>query len=85
MKSLETVFGPNSALVEELYDQYQQDPGSVPAHWKRYFDELEGKPVDATEPDELQPSEQKTSAQPSNGSESTAQKQPETKKEPKKE
>tara|TARA_R100000388_G_scaffold95031_2_gene85992 strand:+ start:32746 stop:36405 length:3660 start_codon:yes stop_codon:yes gene_type:complete len=85
LKSLETVFGPNSALVEELYDQYQQDPGSVPAHWKRYFDELEGKPVDATEPDELQPSEQKTSAQPSNGSESTAQKQPETKKEPKKE
>lgn len=85
MKSLETVFGPNSALVEELYDQYQQDPGSVPAHWKRYFDELEGKPVDATEPDELQPTESKSSAQPSNGSESTAQKQTETKKETKKE
>ncbi|SMO85801.1 multifunctional oxoglutarate decarboxylase/oxoglutarate dehydrogenase thiamine pyrophosphate-binding subunit/dihydrolipoyllysine-residue succinyltransferase subunit [Gracilimonas mengyeensis] len=55
MKSLEAVFGPNSALVEELYEQYQNEPDSVPSHWKRYFDELEGKPVDETEPEELQP------------------------------
>lgn len=55
MKSLEAVFGPNSALVEELYDQYQHDPESVPPHWKRYFDELEGKPVDEAEPEVLQP------------------------------
>ncbi|MEX2363181.1 MAG: 2-oxo acid dehydrogenase subunit E2, partial [Balneolaceae bacterium] len=46
MKSLEAVFGPNSALVEELYEQYKAEPDSVPPHWKRYFDELEGKPVD---------------------------------------
>lgn len=45
MKSLEAVFGPNSALVEELYKQYQEDPESVPGHWKRYFDELEGKEI----------------------------------------
>ena len=43
MKSLEAVFGPNSALVEELYDQYKENPNSVPAHWKTFFDEHEGK------------------------------------------
>lgn len=43
MKSLEDVFGPNSALVEELYNQYKENPGSVPAHWKNFFDEHEGK------------------------------------------
>lgn len=42
MKSLEAAFGPNSALVEELYNQYHEDPSSVPNHWKQYFDELEG-------------------------------------------
>ncbi|NBC66659.1 MAG: multifunctional oxoglutarate decarboxylase/oxoglutarate dehydrogenase thiamine pyrophosphate-binding subunit/dihydrolipoyllysine-residue succinyltransferase subunit [Bacteroidetes bacterium] len=42
MKSLEAIFGPNSALVDELYKQYKEDPDSVPGHWKRYFDELEG-------------------------------------------
>lgn len=41
MKSIEAAFGPNSALVEELYDQYKEDPSSVPAHWKQYFDEIE--------------------------------------------
>lgn len=41
MKSLEAAFGPNSALVEELYDQYREDPSSVPSHWKQYFDEVE--------------------------------------------
>jgi len=46
LKSLESVFGPNSALVEELFEQYKTNPDSVPAHWKRYFDEIEGKPVE---------------------------------------
>ncbi len=41
MKSIETAFGPNSALVEELHDQYQEDPESVPAHWRHYFEEME--------------------------------------------
>ncbi|SHF40819.1 2-oxoglutarate dehydrogenase E1 component [Fodinibius roseus] len=41
MKSLEAVFGPNSALVEELFNQYKEDPSSVPNHWKQYFDELD--------------------------------------------
>jgi len=42
LKSLEAVFGPNSALVEELYNQYQEDPDQVPDHWRTYFDELNG-------------------------------------------
>ncbi|MDX1640485.1 MAG: multifunctional oxoglutarate decarboxylase/oxoglutarate dehydrogenase thiamine pyrophosphate-binding subunit/dihydrolipoyllysine-residue succinyltransferase subunit [Balneolaceae bacterium] len=50
MKSLEAVFGPNSALVEELYKQYQEEPESVPPHWKRYFDELEGIEVEEPSP-----------------------------------
>ena len=54
MKSLEAVFGPNSALVEELYNQYKEDPSSVPAHWKNYFDEIEG---------EASPEELKTKAE----------------------
>lgn len=41
MKSLESVFGPNSALVEELYNQYKEDPSSVPDHWKNYFNGIE--------------------------------------------
>ncbi|MEX2602465.1 MAG: multifunctional oxoglutarate decarboxylase/oxoglutarate dehydrogenase thiamine pyrophosphate-binding subunit/dihydrolipoyllysine-residue succinyltransferase subunit [Balneolaceae bacterium] len=51
MKSLESVFGPNSALVEELYNQYQENPDLVPDHWRRYFDELE----DATDEESASP------------------------------
>ncbi len=51
MKSLESVFGPNSALVEELYKQYQETPGTVPSHWKKYFDELEGVETEIPSPD----------------------------------
>ncbi len=72
MKSLETVFGPNSALVEELYNQYQEDPELVPDHWRRYFNELEeqtvdgepsdktnGQKIDVAEPDEKAKPEKK--------------------------
>ncbi len=55
MKSLEAIFGPNSALVEELFNQYKEDPSSVPNHWRQYFDEIEG--VERTE--EPQPDTQK--------------------------
>ncbi|MGF1671284.1 MAG: multifunctional oxoglutarate decarboxylase/oxoglutarate dehydrogenase thiamine pyrophosphate-binding subunit/dihydrolipoyllysine-residue succinyltransferase subunit [Balneolaceae bacterium] len=51
MKSLESVFGPNSALVEELYNQYKESPESVPDHWRAYFDELDGiPPAEARKP-----------------------------------
>jgi multifunctional 2-oxoglutarate metabolism enzyme len=51
LKSLEAVFGPNSALVEELFDQYQENPDSVPKHWRKYFDQIEGKDVGVPEPE----------------------------------
>lgn len=47
LKSLEALFGPNAALVEELYNQYQEQPDSVPEHWKRYFDEELAEEADA--------------------------------------
>ncbi len=40
MKKLEAQFGPNTALVEELYDQYLENPESVPEYWRQYFDEM---------------------------------------------
>ncbi|MCC5933179.1 MAG: multifunctional oxoglutarate decarboxylase/oxoglutarate dehydrogenase thiamine pyrophosphate-binding subunit/dihydrolipoyllysine-residue succinyltransferase subunit [Candidatus Cyclonatronum sp.] len=43
MKSLEELFGPNAALVEELLKQYQEDPDSVPEYWRNYFDEYLSK------------------------------------------
>ena len=33
--------GENTALLEELYDRFLKDPGSVGAEWARYFRELE--------------------------------------------
>ncbi|MCR9132393.1 MAG: multifunctional oxoglutarate decarboxylase/oxoglutarate dehydrogenase thiamine pyrophosphate-binding subunit/dihydrolipoyllysine-residue succinyltransferase subunit [bacterium] len=63
MKSLEALFGPNSALVEELFEQYKSEPDSVPAHWQNYFDELTGTST-------TEKSAPKTTPQPSsNGSE----------------
>lgn len=50
MKRFEELFGPNSALVEELYLQFQSNPEGVPAHWRTYFEELDGLPVTATPP-----------------------------------
>jgi len=40
LKKLEAQFGPNAALVEELYEQYLENPESVPDYWRRYFDEM---------------------------------------------
>jgi multifunctional 2-oxoglutarate metabolism enzyme len=42
LKNLEALFGPNAALVEELYKQYKEDDSSVPEHWRNYFDEMDG-------------------------------------------
>ena len=50
MTSFEEVFGPNSALVEDLFEQYKVDPSGIPEHWKNYFLELEGKPVETAAP-----------------------------------
>ena len=36
------LFGTNAAFVEELYDAYLDDPDSISADWKQYFDDLQG-------------------------------------------
>ncbi len=40
MKNLEAHFGPNAALVEELYDQYLENPEAVPEYWRSYFEKM---------------------------------------------
>ena len=31
-------FGANEWLVEEMYDQFQKDPGSLDPAWRKYFE-----------------------------------------------
>ncbi|HEX4979463.1 MAG TPA: hypothetical protein VFV35_05300, partial [Acidimicrobiales bacterium] len=30
-------FGPNAWLVDDMYDQYRQDPNSVSESWREFF------------------------------------------------
>jgi len=34
--------GPNSGLVDDLYEQFKQDPASVPERWRKYFEQKDG-------------------------------------------
>ncbi|MDE1980009.1 MAG: hypothetical protein KGI86_11890, partial [Betaproteobacteria bacterium] len=34
------LFGGNAPYVEEMYESYLSNPGSVPDHWREYFDAL---------------------------------------------
>mgnify|MGYP001338121802 FL=1 len=44
------LFGGNAPYVEELYEAYLDNPGSVPDNWRTYFDNLQNVPaVDGTE------------------------------------
>ena len=44
------LFGGNAPYVEELYEAYLDNPGSVPDNWRAYFDNLQNVPaVDGTE------------------------------------
>src|SRR3954468_13591253 len=40
-------FGPNAWLVDEMYDQYVQDPNSVSESWREFFEDYRkgGGPV----------------------------------------
>jgi len=40
MQNSSLLFGSNAPFIEELYEHYLVDPGSVPAEWRGYFDEL---------------------------------------------
>ncbi len=39
------LFGGNAPYVEELYEAYLDNPGSVPEHWREYFDQLQHSPA----------------------------------------
>ncbi|WP_298234281.1 2-oxoglutarate dehydrogenase E1 component [uncultured Azohydromonas sp.] len=44
------LFGGNAPYVEELYEAYLDNPGSVPENWREYFDALQNVPaVDGSE------------------------------------
>ena len=35
------LFGGNAPYVEELYEAYLNNPGSVPDNWRAYFDAMQ--------------------------------------------
>jgi 2-oxoglutarate dehydrogenase E1 component len=39
------LFGGNAPYVEELYEAYLDNPGSVPDNWRKYFDQLQHMPA----------------------------------------
>ncbi|GAA4343782.1 2-oxoglutarate dehydrogenase E1 component [Pigmentiphaga soli] len=39
------LFGGNAPYVEELYEAYLDNPGSVPDNWRSYFDQLQHTPA----------------------------------------
>ena len=39
------LFGGNAPYVEELYEAYLDNPGSVPENWRSYFDQLQHMPA----------------------------------------
>jgi len=38
------LFGGNAPFIEELYEKYLADPGSVPGEWREYFDRMQMLP-----------------------------------------
>ncbi len=50
LRSNSYLFGGNAPYVEELYEAYLDNPGSVPDNWRTYFDNLQHVPaVDGSE------------------------------------
>jgi 2-oxoglutarate dehydrogenase E1 component len=45
MQNSSLLFGSNAPFIEELYEQYLGDPGTVPAEWRTYFDALPQLPI----------------------------------------
>src|SRR3569832_412949 len=39
------LFGGNAPYVEELYEAYLNNPGSVPDNWRAYFDSMQNVPA----------------------------------------
>jgi 2-oxoglutarate dehydrogenase E1 component len=45
------LFGGNAPYVEELYERYLDNPGSVPEKWRAYFDQMQLVPAADGSPD----------------------------------
>ena len=43
-QSFSYLFGSNAPYIEELYENYLNDPNSVDEHWKQYFTQLAAQP-----------------------------------------
>ena len=43
-----STFGPNEWLVEEMFDQYKEDPNSVSDSWREFFADYRIAPTKAT-------------------------------------
>ncbi len=39
------LFGGNAPYIEELYESYLNNPGSVPEPWRAYFDGMQALPA----------------------------------------
>ena len=39
------LFGGDVPYVEEMYENYLANPGSVPEDWRQYFDNLQHQPA----------------------------------------
>ena len=44
-RSTSYLFGGNAPYVEEMYESYLDNPGSVPDNWRTYFDALQNVPA----------------------------------------
>src|ERR1700691_6569097 len=49
-KAARADFGPNQWLVDELYQRYQADPGSVDRAWWSFFADYHPKPPEQPRP-----------------------------------
>src|SRR4029450_1970269 len=50
------LFGGNAPYVEEMYENYLSNPGSVPDNWRAYFDALQNVPAtDGSKGEEVPP------------------------------
>lgn len=59
--SSESTFGQNDWLVDEMFQQYQDDPNSVDDEWRELF-KKHGKPVDGDAAPLVSPAAKKAAA-----------------------
>jgi len=45
LQSNSHLFGSNAPYVEELYESWLENPGSISDYWRNYFDQLQHQPA----------------------------------------